>query len=113
MRAYYKPSFCVLKLVHDVKEQNKKLAAITAAAFALPGMMPKSVIAQTIPEEYESSYRYSNYREGGSGEVDADGNAVPRYDIDIHQVALVAPVSSRLVFTVDAGTERMSQAVST
>ena len=90
-----------------MKEKSKKLAAITTAAFALPGMLPKTAIAQSAPEDYEVSYRYNKYQEGDGTQ---GGVSVPRYDIDIHQLAVVAPISSRLAFSLDAASESMSGA---
>ncbi|MFT6389720.1 MAG: hypothetical protein ACJAUP_003113 [Cellvibrionaceae bacterium] len=91
-----------------MKVKNKKLVALTTAALSLPGMIPKASQAQTIPENFTASYRFTEYKED-----DQDGvveGSPQRYDISIHQLSLVAPVSSQVSFNVDASTESMSGA---
>ena len=95
-----------------MKEKSKKLAAITTAAFALPGMLPKTAMAQSAPEDYEVSYRYNKYQEGDgtTNPGTANQSSIARYDIDIHQLAIIAPVSSRFALSLDVASENMSGA---
>ncbi len=91
--------------------RNKKLLALTTAALALPGMAPKALLAQTAPEEFSFGYRYSKYEEADQPAATvSDGQSVQRYEIDIHQVGVVIPVSSSFSVNVDALTETMTGA---
>ncbi|MGH1486169.1 MAG: DUF3570 domain-containing protein [Cellvibrionaceae bacterium] len=94
-----------------MKQKNKKLLALTAAALTLPGMTPKSVQAQAVPEKYTASYRYTEYKEDDQpADKTREGDALTRYDISIHQFSLVAPVASDISLNVDIATESMSGA---
>lgn len=94
-----------------MKTKNKKLMALTTAALSLPGMIPKFAKAQTIPENFTASYRFTEYKEDDqAASTTLDGESVQRYDINIHQFSLVAPVSSEISLNLDASTETMSGA---
>ncbi len=93
--------------------KNKKLLALTGAALALPSMTPASLQAQTAPEEIGVSYRYSKYSESDqSAQSNTTGQSVERFDIDINQFSLVAPLALAPRFSVnfDAGRETLSGA---
>ena len=94
-----------------MNSKNKKLMALTTAALSLPGMIPKLAQAQSIPENFTASYRFTEYKEADqSGSTTSTGESVERYDISIHQLSLVAPVSSEVSLNIDASTETMSGA---
>lgn len=85
--------------------------ALTTAALALPSMIPKSTQAQSIPDSYKLSYRFTDYKEEDQpANTTNTGEAVERYDITIHQLAFVAPVSSQVSLNLDVATESMSGA---
>ncbi len=89
---------------------NKALLALTAASLGLPAISPKVARAQTQPEGFSASYRYSQYAEGEQpAELSADG-AVDRYDIEIHQLSLRTPMLGDAAISVDLVSESMSGA---
>ena len=96
-----------------MKPQSKKLFALTTAALALPSLTPSVAKAQSAPVDFDVSYRFSTYSEG---EVSPENNllgagqSVDRFDIDIHQLGIVAPLSSRWSLNFDASTESLSGA---
>ena len=94
-----------------MKSNSKKLMALTTAALALPGMIPKTAQAQTIPDSYKLSYRFTEYKEEDQpASTTNTGEAVERYDISVHQFAFVAPISSQVSLNLDVSTETMSGA---
>lgn len=94
-----------------MNSKNKKLMALTAAALALPGMVPTIARAQTMPEKYSVNYRFTEYQEAEQAASTTNtGLAVDRYDISIHQLAIVAPVADNISLGLVASTETMSGA---
>lgn len=83
------------------------LQALTTSALALPGIAR----AATPIEEYSAEYSFARYHEDDlpSGKV-AAGNERERYEIDIHQLRLAAPLGERMDVTLDLSHETMSGA---
>ena len=94
-----------------MKKSSNPLVVLTAAALSLPGMVPKTAHAQSAPEKYSMNYRFTQYQEEDqSGSTTDTGEGVERYDIEVHQVDFVAPVSSVVSLKFDVSTETMSGA---
>ncbi len=96
------------------KNGNNALMALTTAALGLPAIAPQQSAAQAPPENYITSYRYSEYSEGDQGAAVVDGTVIgskkPRYDITVHQLHFSGPAGNDLGLTVDFNTESMSGA---
>ncbi len=91
--------------------KNKKLMALATAALSLPGMIPKNAQAQSVPDKFTVSYRYTDYKEAEqAASTTSTGESVERYDIEVHQLSVVAPISSQVVLNADVVTESMSGA---
>lgn len=85
--------------------------ALTAAALALPGIAPKTSLAQTVPDKTTIGYRYTEYKESDQPASSTTASEdVERYDISIHQFRLELPVSSSISVNLDAAKESMSGA---
>ena len=83
------------------------LLALTAAACALPGI---EAGAQQISEDFQFGYRFHAYEEDAISQDQAIGNSFERYDIDVNQFRLVAPISESMQLTADYQHEKMSGA---
>lgn len=96
------------------KTGNNALLALTTAALGLPAIAPQQSAAQAPPENYATSYRYSEYSEGDQSAAVIDGVVVdstkPRYDITVHQLHFTGPAGKDLGISVDFNTESMSGA---
>jgi len=86
------------------------LAALTTGALALPGLAPRAT-AEGLTDQITSEYNFSRYSEAKlpSSKV-APGSERGRYDIDMHQVRLAAPVGERFALGLDVVYETMSGA---
>jgi len=96
------------KTKHHSKKKshnNSALAALTASALALPAFQS---LASTAPVDTTISYRYSSYMEDDAKKV-AIGSK-ERYNIDIQQFRIVAPVGSHVSVSFDALSETMTGA---
>lgn len=87
--------------------KNNALLALTAAATALPGVAAN---AQQIAENVEIGYRYHKYDEDPIDASKVFGEPVERYDIDVNQFKLVAPLSDNVQLDFDYQSEQMSGA---
>jgi len=89
--------------------KSSALAALSAAAAALPG-----IATAAIPAEHTSfSFHASNYKEGevsGSKLASNDTSDGERYDIDVQQFAFEMPIASKFQLNIDAAVESMSGA---
>lgn len=86
---------------------HNTLLALTAAATALPGI---NANAQQIAEDFQFGVRHHIYEEDANA---ADKTLTPvldRYDIDVNQFRLVAPINDSVQFNVDYQHETMSGA---
>jgi len=93
-----------------VAKLSPALHALTTSALALPGIAGSASAATPI-SEYTAEYGYSQYREDAlpSSKV-APGQERERYEIDIHQLRLAAPLGQRMDVTLDLSHETMSGA---
>jgi len=93
----------------DDKKYNKPsaLAALTASALALPALQTQ---AATAPVDNIVSYRYSSYMEDDAKDSEVASGSTKRYDIDIQQFRISAPVGKSFSVSFDALTEKMSGA---
>ncbi len=93
------------------KNKNKKtksaLAALTASALSIPSLHTQ---AATAPVDNVISYRNSVYSEDDAKSSDVATGSTKRYDIDIQQFKLIAPVGKNFAVRFDALTEKMSGA---
>lgn len=87
--------------------KNSPLLALTAAACTLPGVAAK---AQQISDDFQFGYRYHAYEEDPIGGEQAIGPTLERYDIDVNQFRLVAPISESVELSADYQHEKMSGA---
>ena len=91
-------------------KNNPTLMALTASALALPGISEK-VQADAAPDKYEFGFAFSKYQEDDIPENRvAPGDTVERYDIDVTQFHLLAPINSQLSLTIESSFESMSGA---
>lgn len=86
---------------------NRALIALTAAASCLPGMQAK---AQQIADEFEIGIRHHSYEEEALDQDNVLNQQLDRYDIDVNQFRLVAPLSETMQLNVDYQREKMSGA---
>lgn len=86
------------------------LTALTAAAALLPGLSSTSAEATQIADQYEFGYKHHQYDEEVIAAEDSLSGESERYDIDVHQFRLVAPVSDSVQINLDYQTEKMSGA---
>lgn len=89
-----------------MKKQNA-LLALTTAATALPGVQAN---AQQIAENFEFGYRHHSYEEDPIAQENTLGDQLDRYDIDVNQFKLIAPLSDNMQLDIDYQTEKMSGA---
>jgi hypothetical protein len=86
--------------------KRSALRALTSSALALPGLA-----AADGPGGYEAVYDYSRYMEDDlKGSKVAPGGERSRYEIDIHQIHLGAPIAGRFELGLDLVHESMSGA---
>jgi hypothetical protein len=90
------------------REQNPTILALTSSALLLPGYQYAK--ADAPPEFTELGVRYSKYEEDDINSGKAFGGASERYEIDIAQFHLLAPVSDDWSLALDVQYEDMSGA---
>jgi hypothetical protein len=89
---------------------RESLAALTAGALALPGLAGPAA-AEGMLERIGADYNFSRYSEGKiSASKVAPGSERSRFDIDMHQVRLAAPIAGRYELGLDVVHESMSGA---
>jgi hypothetical protein len=88
---------------------SRTLLALTASALALPGLTPKAK-ADAAPTITTVGYRLSGYREDELERGKLLIGSAQRYDIDIHQFSLLAPIGENYSLGVNASYESMSGA---
>jgi hypothetical protein len=87
--------------------KNNALTALTAAAMALPGIQAN---AAQVADEFDFGYRFYTYEEDQISEQNAVGGPLDRYDIDVNQFNLIAPLSDKFQLGVNYQNERLSGA---
>lgn len=88
------------------RKPSSALLALTASALALPGL---SANAQA-PEDTQTQYRFSSYRENPIAAGNTVNSDQQRYEIETHQFRLLHPLSERYDLAVDLTREVMSGA---
>lgn len=89
-------------------DKNKTLLALTSSALLLPAY--QSVRAEAPPEFTELGVRYSKYEEDDTKGRDTIGGSSERYEIDVAQFHLLAPVADDWSIALDVQWEDMSGA---
>ena len=89
-------------------DRNTALLALTSSALLLPGY--QDALADAQPEFAEAGMRYSKYKEDDILSKKAFGGDSERYDIDVVQFHLLAPVADQWSFALDVAWEDMSGA---
>ena len=79
-------------------KKNNALLALTAAATCLPGIPAK---AQQIAEDYAIGVKYHKYEEDGLSEDKVINPVYERYDIEVNQFRLVAPIAEDMELNVN------------
>jgi hypothetical protein len=90
------------------RQDNSTLMALTSSALLLPAY--QSAMADAPPEFTEIGIRYSQYEEDDILAKKAFGGGSERYDIDVAQFHLLAPVADDWSVALDVGWEDMSGA---
>lgn len=89
-------------------KKNTTLLALTSSALMLPGY--EGALADAAPEFTETGVRYSKYEEDDTKTANTFGGSSERYDIDVTQFHLLAPVSNNWSVALDVQWEDMSGA---
>ena len=89
-----------------MKTPPKTLIALSSTALALPGISS----ADAPPPQSTISYKFSNYSEDDMNREQVPFGSLERYDIDVHQFRLLAPVGRDYSIQIDANHENMSGA---
>jgi len=89
-------------------DRNTTLVALTSSALLLPAY--QGAQADAPPEYTELGVRYSKYKEDDILARKAFGGGSERYDIDVAQFHLLAPVADSWSVALDVGWEDMSGA---
>jgi len=89
-------------------DRNTTLLALTSSALLLPAY--QGALADAQPEFTEVGMRYSKYNEDDITAKKAFGGDSERYDIDVAQFHLLAPVADDWSFALDVAWEDMSGA---
>lgn len=83
------------------------LQALTTSTLALPGV----AAAETPSEQISAEYSFSRYTEKDLKATQVTlGSETSRYEIDIHQLRLAAPITDRIDLAVDVAYETMTGA---
>ncbi len=90
------------------EDRNATLLALTSSALLLPAY--QGAMADAQPEFTEVGMRYSKYDEDDITAKKAFGGGSERYDIDVAQFHLLAPVADDWSFALDVAWEDMSGA---
>ena len=85
---------------------SHSLIALSTTALALPGI----AIADAPPVASTLSYKISNYKEDDLRREESPFGELERYDIDVHQFQLIAPVGRDFSLQIDANYEDLSGA---
>ena len=93
---------------HFKDDRNATLMALTSSALLLPAY--QGAMADAQPEFAEIGMRYSKYQEDDILSNKAFGGDSERYDIDVAQFHLLAPVADDWSFALDVEWEDMSGA---
>lgn len=88
------------------KPPSRNLLALSTTALALPGIAN----ADAPPVQNTLSYKISNYREDDLSRREVLFGELDRYDIDVHQFQLIAPVGRDYALQIDANYEALSGA---
>lgn len=93
-------------------EKSRTLSALTSAALAIPATAVSTLAAADAPPTMtEVGYRYSQYQEDDVAESDkTDTGSAQRYDINIHQFRVLAPVGDNYSVDTTFDYETMSGA---
>ena len=86
--------------------RSRSLLALSTAALALPGIAS----ADAPPVQNTLSYKISNYKEDDLSRSEVLFGDRGRYDIDVHQFQLIAPVGRNYALQIDANYEALSGA---
>ncbi len=89
-------------------DRSPALLALTSSALLLPAY--QGALADAPPEFAEAGMRYSKYNEDDITANKAFGGGSERYDIDVAQFHLLAPVADEWSFALDVAWEDMSGA---
>lgn len=87
-------------------KHSSSLIALSTTALALPGI----AIADSPPSQSTVSYKISNYQEDDLSRREAPFGDLDRYDIDVHQFQLVAPIGRNMSVSIDANYESLTGA---
>jgi hypothetical protein len=86
------------------------LQALTTSTLALPGIAG-SAAADTPTEQVTAEYSFARYSEDELSDWNvATGGETSRYEIDIHQLRLAAPITNRIDVALDVAYETMTGA---
>lgn len=88
------------------RKNSHRLIALSTTALALPGISQ----ADAPPVQNTLSYKVSNYREDDLSRHEVLFGDLDRYDIDVHQFQLIAPVGRDYALQIDANYESLSGA---
>ncbi len=88
------------------RDSHPSLLALTSSALLLPAY----AYADSAPDTATMGVRYSEYKEDGIKAQDSFGGDSERYDIDISQFHLLAPLGSEWSVAFDVQQETMSGA---
>lgn len=88
------------------KPPSRNLLALSTTALALPGIAN----ADAPPVQNTLSYKISNYAEDDLSRKEVLFGDLARYDIDVHQFQLIAPVGGDYAIQIDANYEALSGA---
>lgn len=87
--------------------KNNALIALTAAASALPACQAQ---ADEVADEFQIGYRYYAYDEEAFQTGDTFLPVIDRYDIDVNQFNLIAPLNESTELNANYQQEKMSGA---
>lgn len=90
------------------RKKNTTLLALSSSALMLPAY--QDALADAAPEFTEMGVRYSKYQEDDTKSARTFGGSSERYDIDVAQFHLLAPVSNNWSVALDVQWEDMSGA---
>lgn len=85
---------------------SPSLIALSTTALALPGI----TTADAPPAQSNVSYKFSNYLEDDLSRSEVPFGDLERYDIDVHQFQLIAPIDRSFSLQVDVNYESLTGA---
>jgi hypothetical protein len=95
-------------MAKKIQERNPTLLALTSSALILPAY--QTALADAPPEFTEVGVGYSKYEEDDMQGKKSFGGGSERYDIDVAQFHLLAPVADNWAVALDVQWEDMSGA---